>query len=106
MYNVLWLMSMLMDCSFGHGEFAVDVSQALKQFQFSNRKKPYFRRTTVITCQNKPTDPQQNTRTKMFQQVPKELNIDIIRRVWKQELTCGSDTFSTLLPLSQVSRSY
>jgi hypothetical protein len=27
-----------MDCSFGHGEFSVDVSQALKQFQFSNRK--------------------------------------------------------------------
>jgi hypothetical protein len=36
------LMSMLMDCSFGHGEFAVDVFQALKQFQFSNRKKNDF----------------------------------------------------------------
>jgi hypothetical protein len=34
---------------FGHGEFAVGVSQVLKQSQFSNRKKrfPYFRRTTV-----------------------------------------------------------
>jgi hypothetical protein len=30
MDNVQWLMSMLMDCSFGHGEFAVDVSQVLK----------------------------------------------------------------------------
>jgi hypothetical protein len=27
-----------MDCSFGRGKFAVDVYQALKQFQFSNRK--------------------------------------------------------------------
>jgi hypothetical protein len=42
MYNVQWLMSMLMDCSFGHGEFAVDVSQVSSKFQFSNRKKTIY----------------------------------------------------------------
>jgi hypothetical protein len=39
----------------------------------------------------------------MLKQIPEEVVIDIIRLVWKLEITSGSDTFPTLLPLSQVS---
>jgi hypothetical protein len=34
---------MLMDCSFGHGEFAVDVSQVLKH-RIEKKRFPYFQR--------------------------------------------------------------
>jgi hypothetical protein len=42
MYNVLWLMSMLMDCSFGHGEFAVDVPKSQADFNSQIEKKSFF----------------------------------------------------------------
>jgi hypothetical protein len=38
MYDVLWLMSVLMDCSFGHGEFAVDVFQVSSSFNSRIKK--------------------------------------------------------------------
>jgi hypothetical protein len=42
-----------MDCSFGHSEFAVDVSQVLKH-RIEKKRFPYFRRATVTLNRDLP----------------------------------------------------